>query len=74
MLVGFLSNPRDIGGATGMAVYNNKGDVVASHPNPTGKTGEVQGDGYGYDLAINPARNAMLTADGKGPWVKPRIS
>ncbi|GJI94279.1 hypothetical protein RugamoR57_09970 [Duganella caerulea] len=66
MLVGFLSNPRDKGGATGIAVYNNKGDVVASYPNPTGKIGDVQGDGYGYDVAINPARNAMLTSSFTG--------
>lgn len=66
MLVGFLSNKRDMGGSTGMAVYNNKGDLVATYDSPTGVVGGVQGDGYGYDLAINPARNAMLSSSFTG--------
>ncbi|HEU4775743.1 MAG TPA: selenium-binding protein SBP56-related protein [Telluria sp.] len=66
MLVGYLSNEHDMGGATGMVVYNNKGDKVASYAIPTGKIGQVQGDGYGYDLAINPARNAMLSTSFTG--------
>jgi methanethiol oxidase len=62
MLVGNLSNVKDKGGVTGMAVYNNKGDFVSSVPMPT-----VQGgDGYGYDIAINPRRNALLTSSFAG--------
>ena len=66
MLVGYLSNARDLGGSTGMVVYNNKGDKVAGYAMPTGKVGQVQGDGYGYDLAINPGRNAMLSTSFTG--------
>lgn len=66
MLVGYLSNEHDLGGTTGMVVYNNKGDKVASYAMPTGKIDQVQGDGYGYDLAINPARNAMVSTSFTG--------
>ena len=54
MLVGALSNAKDKGGATGMALYNNKGEFISKYamPTPTVKGG----DGYGYDIAINPAR------------------
>jgi selenium-binding protein 1 len=58
MIVGNLSNTRDRGGVTGLAVYNNRGDFVASYPMPV----TDGGDGYGYDIAINPRRNAMLTS------------
>jgi selenium-binding protein 1 len=58
MIVGNLSNTKDRGGTTGMAVYNNRGDFVASYPMPVADGG----DGYGYDVAINPRRNAMLTS------------
>ncbi len=58
MIVGNLSNVKDRGGVTGMAVYNNRGDFVASYAMPTANGG----DGYGYDVAINPSRNAMLTS------------
>ena len=58
MLVGNLSNVKDKDGITGMAVYNNKGDFVAAYPMPR----DNGGDGYGYDIAINPRRNAMLTS------------
>ena len=58
MLVGNLSNTKDKGGITGMAVYNNRGDFVSSHPMPIANGG----DGYGYDIAINPSRNALLTS------------
>jgi len=66
MLVGNLSNPKDNGGVTGLAVYNNKGDFVQKYMLPTGMMGGVQGDGYGYDIAINPARNALLTSSFAG--------
>lgn len=66
MLIGMLSNSKDHGGATGLAVYNNKGDFVASYPIPTGAVAGRAGDGYGYDIAINPRRNAMLTSSFTG--------
>jgi selenium-binding protein 1 len=62
MLVQALSNTRDHGGLTGMVVYNNKGGYVARYDMPT--TGG--GDGYGYDLAINPAKNVLLTSSFTG--------
>ncbi len=66
MLVGALSNSTDKGGATGMAVYNNKGEFVAKYDMPKGEVGGVVGDGYGYDVAINPAKNALLTSSFTG--------
>ncbi len=66
MLIGNLSNTADSGGATGMAVYNNKGDLVQKYPMPTSTIDGVQGDGYGYDIAINPRRNALLTSSFAG--------
>ncbi len=33
---------------------------------PTGEIGGVKGDGYGYDLAINPAKNVLLTSSFTG--------
>ena len=62
MLIGALSNNQDNGGKTGMAVYSNKGDFISKHDMPTSKGG----DGYGYDIAINPARNALLTSSFTG--------
>jgi selenium-binding protein 1 len=62
MLIGALSNAKDHGGVTGMAMYNNKGDFINKYAIPTTKGG----DGYGYDIAINPARNAMLTSSFTG--------
>ena len=62
MLVGNLSNVNDKGGRTGMAVYNNKGEFVSSIPMPDTNGG----DGYGYDIAINPSRNALLTSSFAG--------
>ena len=62
MLIQALSNARDHGGITGMAVYNNKGEFVAKYDMPTANGG----DGYGYDIAINPAKNALLTSSFTG--------
>ena len=62
MLIGALSNTRDKGGVTGMAMYNNKGDFIAKYDLPT----SGGGDGYGYDIAINPAKNALLTSSFTG--------
>ena len=66
MLIGNLTNVRDKGGATGMVVYNNKGGFVSKVDMPQGEIGGVKGDGYGYDIAINPAKNALLTSSFTG--------
>lgn len=69
MLIGFLSNGKDHGGATGLAVYNNQGDFVARYAIPTGQIagGSVGvGDGYGYDVAANPQKNVLLTSSFTG--------
>jgi selenium-binding protein 1 len=62
MLVQALSNTKDKGGRTGMALYNSKGQFIASYAMPT----EGGGDGYGYDLAVNPKKNALLTSSFTG--------
>lgn len=66
LLIGNLSNARDHGGVTGLAVYNNKGGFVAKYDIPSGTIGGVKGDGYGYDIAINPAKNVLLTSSFSG--------
>ena len=66
MLIGTLSNAKNAGGATGLALYNNKGEFIAKYDLPTAEIGGVKGDGYGYDIAINPAKNAMLTSSFTG--------
>jgi selenium-binding protein 1 len=66
MLIGSLSNVADKGGVTGMAVYNNKGDFIAKYDMPTFKIRQIKGDGYGYDIAVNPAKNALLTSSFTG--------
>lgn len=65
MLIGNLSNTKDNGGVTGMALYNNKGGFVAKYDIPV-TLGGAQGDGYGYDLAINPRKNVLLTSSFTG--------
>lgn len=62
MLVGALSNTKDHGGATGMALYSNKGEFLSKYNMPTTQGG----DGYGYDIGINPAMNALLTSSFTG--------
>jgi len=62
MLVQALSNTKDKGGVTGMALYNNKGDFIASYAMPV----DNGGDGYGYDLAVNPRKNVLLTSSFTG--------
>jgi len=62
MLVQALSNTKDKSGRTGMALYNNQGQFIASYAMPT----EGGGDGYGYDLAVNPKKNALLTSSFTG--------
>jgi selenium-binding protein 1 len=66
MLIGNLSNTDDKGGVTGMAVYNNKGEFVAKYDMPVSTIGQIKGDGYGYDIAVNPAKNALLTSSFAG--------
>jgi methanethiol oxidase len=66
MLIAGLSNAKDKGGTTGLATYNNRGKLIAKHDMPTSDVGGVKGDGYGYDIAINPGKNAMLTSSFTG--------
>jgi methanethiol oxidase len=66
MLVQGLSNAKDHGGATGMALYNNKGKFVSATSMPKGVKEIGGGDGYGYDIGINPQKNAMLTSSFTG--------
>jgi methanethiol oxidase len=66
MLIGNLSNATDKGGVTGMSVYNNKGDFIAKYDMPTSAIKQIKGDGYGYDIAVNPAKNALLTSSFAG--------
>jgi selenium-binding protein 1 len=62
MLVQALSNEKDKGGVTGIAAYNNEGEFIARYPMPV----EGGGDGYGYDLAVNPTKNVLLTSSFAG--------
>lgn len=62
MIVAALSNAKDHGGQTGMAIYNNAGDYVSTTLMPTTNGG----DGYGYDAAINPQKSVMLTTSFTG--------
>ncbi len=62
MIIQALSNAKDKGGVTGMAVYNNNGDFIASYPMPVANGG----DGYAYDLAVNPGKNVLLTSSFTG--------
>ena len=62
MIVQALSNTKDKGGVTGMVLYSNQGKHLASYAMPTGGGG----DGYGYDLAVNPKKNVLLTSSFTG--------
>jgi len=62
MLVQALSNDKDKGGVTGIALYNNEGEFMARYPMPL----DNGGDGYGYDLAVNPTKNVLLTSSFTG--------
>ena len=62
MLVQGLSNAKDKGGVTGMALYSNQGALITTYAMPT----TDGGDGYGYDIAINPQKNVMLTSSFTG--------
>src|SRR5438552_17879762 len=62
MLVQAPSNAKRKGGRAGMALYNDAGGFVASYPTPS----DGGGDGYGYDLAVNPKKNVLLTSSFTG--------
>ncbi|MGH8195960.1 MAG: selenium-binding protein SBP56-related protein, partial [Woeseiaceae bacterium] len=66
MMVQALSNAKDHGGRTGIAVYTNDGDYITHYDMPTGEINGVMADGYGYDIGINPAKNVMLTTSFSG--------
>jgi selenium-binding protein 1 len=66
MMIQGLSNSKDHGGVTGIAVYSNTGEFVAKYDMPTGKSEIGTGDGYGYDIGINPEKNVMLTSSFTG--------
>ena len=66
MMIGALSNAKDHGGATGVAVYNNKGKFVEKYAMPKDLPAIGGGDGYGYDIGINPQKNMMLTTSFTG--------
>lgn len=62
MLIQALSNNKTHDGVTGMVAYSNEGEFIASYPMPVGNGG----DGYGYDIGINPAKNVLLTSSFTG--------
>jgi len=66
MLIGTLSNTKDKGGVTGLALYNNKGVLIRKYDMPVTPINGVKGDGYGYDIAVNPAKNVFLTSSFTG--------
>lgn len=66
MIIAGLSNNKDHSGATGNVIYNNAGDYVDSVPVPTSTIGGVKGDGYNYDVAIDPNKNVMLSTSFTG--------
>src|SRR6185369_8308847 len=45
-----------------MALYSNQGKFLDAKPMPTSNGG----DGYGYDLAVNPKKNVLLTSSFSG--------
>lgn len=78
MLIGAVSNAKDGGGVTGMALYNNKGDFIRKYDMPVASNASTApalkaADGYGYDLAINPAKNVILSSSftGKKNYMMP---
>jgi len=55
MLISALSNGKDGGGRTGLAEYTNDGKFIRVFPLPRKAP-------YGYDVAINPQANRMVTS------------
>lgn len=66
MIVTALSNNKNHDGATNNVIYNNKGEYVETIPVPTAIIGGVKGDGYDYDVAINPNKNVMFSTSFTG--------
>lgn len=66
MIITGLSNNKDHGGVTAHVIYNNKGEFVKTVHMPTTEIGGVKGDGYNYDVAINPKKNVMLSTSFTG--------
>ena len=66
MLIGALSNSKDHSGVAGLAVYSNDGNLVETYDMPRAPNDIGGGDGYAYDIGINPAKNAMLTSSFTG--------
>lgn len=62
MLIQALSNAKSHDGVTAMVTYSNDGNYVATTKMPITNGG----DGYGYDIGINPAKNALLTSSFTG--------
>ena len=62
MLISGLSNDKDFGGRTALVTYSNSGEYIATDWMPT----TDGGDGYGYDVRINPAKNVLLTSSFAG--------
>lgn len=62
MMIQALSNPKTHDGQTGIAIYSNAGELVSTHDMPLANGG----DGYGYDIGINPAKNVVLTSSFTG--------
>ncbi len=66
MIITGLSNNNDHGGVTAHVIYNNKGEFVNTVHIPTIEMNGVKGDGYNYDVAINPKKNAMISTSFTG--------
>ncbi|GEP32064.1 hypothetical protein TPL01_32020 [Sulfuriferula plumbiphila] len=66
MIITGLSNNKDHGGVTNNVIYNNKGEYVETVPVPTTIIDGVKGDGYDYDVAINPNENVMFSTSFTG--------
>lgn len=66
MIITGLSNNRDHGGETAHVIYNNKGEYVKTVWIPTNEINGVKGDGYNYDVAINPRKSVMLSTSFTG--------
>jgi selenium-binding protein 1 len=66
MIITGLSNNKDHGGVTAHVIYSNQGKHVQTVHIPTTEIGGVNGDGYNYDVAINPRKNAMISTSFTG--------
>src|SRR5947209_18082247 len=58
MIVQGLSNAKDGGGVTGMPLYSNKGELIATYPMPTTDSRYS----YGSGVTIKPPKKAMPTS------------